>query len=500
MKMKKLLPLSFISLLALVSCGSGTSHVVDQDLPEDDPTSAQEVVFWHCLGHAKTTNLEKIVNAFNTEYAGKYHVTLTKLGGDYDTLHDALKTKLASGEIPALSMGYPDSFSEYMTNDITQSSLLRLDNFLKDKNYGYSETEIADFVPGYYNEGNQYQFDGVWSMPMYKSTEVMYYNQSYFMGVNKLNAKKFKDDVTFMAMYNNCAGRTSENDPELQDDLAELKEWLVAHDGYTYEVPTKWNDMVTLARKMKADRATEGITDEFYGIGYDSDANMMISQMKQRGLAYTDSKGSEHFLFNNAQTDKLVEEITGYIKEGIFITKNSLGGTKYTNTYFGDEKIAMSIGSTGGSSYQISGNFSVKLAPVPYSGDTPYYIQQGPSICFFDNENPYMHKGAWLFYKKLAEPQNNADLALENSYDPIRISSYETASYKAWLANEGKGLKYDIPSITARLKNNYMTSAVFVGSGTARTEIGNTIKYVMRSGYSVRDSVQAAWQACDDAD
>ena len=319
------------------------------------------------------------------------------------------------------------------------------------------------------------------------------------MGCNELNANKFKGNATFQTKYNLCLNRTSENDPDLQDDLADLQTWVKANNGYTYEVPTTWTQMITLARQMKTDRATEKIEGEFYGLGYDSDANMMISQLKQRGYAYTDSKSEEKFLFNNANTDSLVKEITDYIAEGIMITKNSLGGNKYTNKYFGEGKIAMSIGSTGGSSYQISSNFSVKLAPVPYSGNTPYYIQQGPSICFFDNENPYIHKGAWLFYKKLAEPQNNADLALENSYDPIRLSSYETASYKTWLALEGKGLKYDIPAITARIKDHYMTSSVFVGSGTARTEIGLTIKYVRGSGYSVRDAVQAAWQACEDA-
>ena len=502
MKKKSVLLVALgVFAMSLASCGA-PAHVVDQELPSDDPASETEIVFWHCLGHAKTTNLEKIVTQFNTEHAGKYKVKLVHLAGDYNTLHDALKTKLASGEIPALTMGYPDSFSEYMSNDITQSQILRLDSWIKDANYGYSATEIADFVPGYYSEGNNYQFEGVWSMPMYKSTEVMYYNQSYFFGCNDLNAAKFANNAEFQALYGAVLGRTGESDPEgtLTEDLTTLKTWLQSHQGYTYEIPTTWNDMMTLARQMKTDRATVGLTSEFYPVGYDSDANMMISQMKQRGIPYTtnDNIASEddHYLFNNAQTKALVTEITGYIAEGLMITKNSLGGNKYTNTYFNDGKVAMTIGSTGGSSYNISSNFSVKLAPVPYSGSTPYYIQQGPSICFFDNNNPYIHKGAWLFYKAIAAPQNNAVLSLENSYDPVRLSSYETQEYRTWLSFAGKGLKYDIPALTAQLKDHYMTSSVFVGSGTARTEIGNVITYVVRSGYSVDEAVLAAYNAC----
>ena len=199
---------------------------------------------------------------------------------------------------------------------------------------------------------------------------------------------------------------------------------------------------------------------------------------------------------NRSKTEALITEITGYINDGVLLTKNSLGGTKYTNDYFNDGKLAMTVGSTGGSSYNISENFVVKLAKVPYSGTTPYYIQQGPSICFFDNDNPYIHKGAWLFYKALAAVENNAALALENSYDPVRISSYDTQDYKTWIGRAGEGLKYDIPNITSTLKDNYMTSDVFVGSGTARTEIGSTISYVIGQGYNVAEAVEAAYSAC----
>ena len=132
---------------------------------------------------------------------------------------------------------------------------------------------------------------------------------------------------------------------------------------------------------MKADRATEGITDEFYPFGYDSDANLLISQMAQRNIPYTvnDEESQEsprkHFKFNNDDAKGLVNEIVGYLNEKIMITKNSLGGSTYTNTYFNEGKCAFTVGSTGGSSYNISSNFAVKLAPVPYK-NVRKYIQQ----------------------------------------------------------------------------------------------------------------------------
>lgn len=156
----------------------------------------------------------------------------------------------------------------------------------------------------------------------------------------------------------------------------------------------------------------------------------------------------------------------------------------------------MSVGSTGGSSYQVSANFRVSLAPVPYKNKQKY-IMQGPSICFFNNNNDYIHKGAWLFYKELAEPANNCSLALENSYDPVRKSSYETTEYKTWISYAGRGtLSYDIPAITSTLKEYYMTSPSFVGSGTARTEIGSILKYVVNQGQSIETAFETAMNKC----
>lgn len=495
---KKFLFLTLTSLMALTACGGGGATEVDQFLPEDDPTSEVTIEFWHCLGHAKTSNLEDIVKKFNDQYKGKYKVHLTHLAGDYDTLHDALKTKLASGEIPALTMGYPDSFSEYITNDMDDSNILRLDNFIKDEKFGYSEKELNDFVKGFYAEGTGYQFEGTWSMPMYKSTEVMYYNKQYFAGSNILNDTLFYDNEEYLALNDAVSGKQFPRD----EDLATLKEWVRDHGGYCYEVPETWEEMFETAEQMKKDREKLEITQEFYPVGYDSDANLMISQMKQRGIPYTvnDEESREdpekHFVFKNKEAKKLLDEVVDLIEDKLLITKNSLGGSTYTNTYFNESKTAMAIGSTGGSSYNISANFSVGLAPVPYSNDNPQYIQQGPSICFFDNLDEYIHKGAWLFYKTLAEPENNATVALENSYDPVRVSSYETESYKTWISKSGKGLKYDIPNITQELKEHYMVSPTFVGSGTARTEIGKLVTYKYQNGYSTDESFDRAYNAC----
>ena len=142
MQKKSLLIIALTTMLGLTACGGGDT-VVDQELPRDDPSSEVSFEFWHCLGHEKTKNLTKVAEAFNAKYAGKYKVVLKHPAGDYSALHSTLKTKMSSGEVPALSMGYPDSFSEYISKRIGDSFLLRLTNYINDPDFGYSAEELA---------------------------------------------------------------------------------------------------------------------------------------------------------------------------------------------------------------------------------------------------------------------------------------------------------------------------------------------------------------------
>lgn len=472
--------------------GLSTETTSQETLPEDDPTSEVKIEFWHCMGHAKSNQVQIIADAFNEEYKGKYKVVCTKLAGEYTALAEMVKTKLAGKEMAAMAMGYPDNFSDYMTADISRSKILRLDSMLNDPNVGYSSDEIDDFVPAFLDEGRHYQFEGTWSMPMYKSTEIMYYNANMLAGDNVQSIKKLSNDLEWNTALNVLRGKKEEATDE---ELANFKALTKAKGGFTYEVPVKWDEMVTFAETMKADMAAMNVEDSnFFPVGYDSDANLMISQFAQRGIDYTTNdniqKKEDHILFDNEDAHEFTEHLVDLFKRKLLVTKGI--SEKYTNEKFTEGTTAVSIGSTGGSTYNVSSTFKVKLAPVPYYGSKPMYIQQGPSICFMDNKNPYIHKGAWLFYKKLAEPLNNAMLALENSYDPVRNSSFTLPEYKEMLDLHDEDLKYDIPYHTKDLRQYYMTSPVFKGSGTARTEIGKILTYVCNSGYDIDEAFEYA--------
>lgn len=551
MKKLKLLTVAFASVLGITACGGGDIiHNVDQELSNQLPSSPVVIKFWHCLGQEKTKNLNKVIEAFNVKYAGHFVLEASVPGGStYDGLHSAVKTRVASGNVPALTMGYPDSFSEYMGTRLEGSDILRLTNFINDErtinvnviekndqgnwvvkkdgsgnpvkedlHLGFTAAELADFVVPYLHEGEGYQFEGYWSLPMYKSTEVMFYNYDYFMGDNPVNDKIFENDDNYWDIIEakTALGKYySQYHDAYATKLQELKTYVEAHGGVTYEVPTKWDEMLidktgkkSLAKQMIDDRATHGVDNtNFCPVGYDSDANMVISQMIQRGIPYTSNDNIEskadHLLFNNSQAVALLEEIYGCITNNYLCTKYSIDqtGSSYTNDKFSRKECVISIGSTGGSDYQVNDNFAVEVAPVPYSGDTPRYVQQGPSICFFDNENTNITTGAWLFYKMLCDPDMNTALATENSYDPVRISSVESDSYAEFISRKKEALLNYVPTIThlPQIANNQFTTPVFVGSSTCRTQMAELILRMVHNHHNAATALQNAFDAAMNA-
>lgn len=466
---KKLLTTTMLSLLVLAGCG-GSSN--------DD----KKITFWHCIGHDKMRNLQTIIDKFNAEHkeTDGYYIEAEKIAGAYDDLHDAVKTKLQAGNVPSITMGYPDSFSEYIgSNGAAGSKILNLDSYISsDKDFKPSE-----FVTEYYNEGTNYQYEGTWSVPLYKSTEAMYVNKEMFEGTTFY--KEHKDDT-----YGDYGAKIG--DPSTWD----------------------WDTLIYVATQVQAEKGAKG---DFHALGYDSDSNLFITQMSMRGIKYTTAEGTgaAHFQFYDPETQTpttglvdLAKELFDLTQAGTLATQGSYGS--YSSDLFLSKKAMITIGSTGGSSYNdpkgsTDANFTCELYAVPgYHGKAnAKYIMQGPSLCFFNLNKENKQKAAWEFYSKyVSDATLNANLALENSYDPVKTASYTTDSYLKWTSygknddgtdNIEAQLQFRIPALTATLKDNYMTSPVFYGSSKARTEIGSIIKYAQaKSGSSSEEKVTAA--------
>lgn len=493
---KKLLASLALVSLALTSCGStgGTSTNATSSGGTSDGGSYdsvtvagdKEIQFWHCIGHDKMRNLEVIIDKFNEDHASTdgYYVTAKQVAGSYDALHDNVKTRLNAGYVPSITMGYPDSFAEYMgSTGVSNSMILNLDNFIAND----SDFSADDFVTEYYEEGTNYQYEGTWSLPLYKSTEVMYYNKTMYEASTFY--KNHKDET-----YGNYGAKLS--DPSTWD----------------------WDTLIYVATQIQEENKS---TSDFHALGYDSDSNLFISQMAQRGIDYTtaevsgttsDEQKASHFLFYDPQTNtadsKLVSfatEIYNLVSNGVLVTQGSYGS--YASDLFLKKKVMFTIGSTGGSAYnEPDGAFQCGLTKVPAYQNNEKYIMQGPSLCFFNTNDTAKEQAAWEFYSEyVADATLNANLALENSYDPVKTASYETEGYKEWcsmgVTSDGSddvtaALAYRIPNLTPSLKDSYMTSPVFIGSSTARDEIGSIITYAVSNNGDINAAILRAYTNC----
>ncbi|MFA6829205.1 MAG: hypothetical protein WCR67_00635 [Bacilli bacterium] len=457
--------------------GESTSTETSTDIVQ--PAGTKEIQFWHCIGHDKMKNLQRIVDQFNNAHASTdgYYVKPYQIAGSYDALHDSVKTKLNAGFVPSITMGYPDSFAEYIgSQGASKSKILNLSSFIS------SDTSFkpSEFVPQYYNEGSGYQYEGVYSLPLYKSTEVMYYNKTMFEGSKFYAANKDKTYGSYSAKL---------GDPSTWD----------------------WDTLTYVAGEIQAEYKT---TSDFHALGYDSDSNLFISQMAQRNIPYTTASGTkaDHFLFVDTATAKPNADLLSFSQNiynlttaGSLVTQGSYGS--YASDLFLKKKVMFTIGSTGGSAYNEPGNsFDCGLTTVPTYQNTNKYIMQGPSLCFFNTSNTAKEAASWEFYSKyISDATLNAQLALENSYDPVKTSSYDTDDYKDWIADgrDSDGnedvtaeLQYRIPALTSTLKDNYITSPVFIGSSTARTQIGSIIKYAKEQNGDVSKAIIQAYSNC----
>ena len=477
------------------SGGSNTSEPGEYD--DVEKAQPKEIQFWHCIGHDKMRNLQRIIDKFNEDHSNTdgYYVKAYQIAGDYDSLHDNVKTKLNSGFVPAISMGYPDSFSEYIgSNGANNSKILNLDTFIENDADFHPET----MVQRYYEEGRDYQYDGTWSVPLYKSTEVMYYNIEAFQATNVY--KNHKDET--YGDYDAIIGQPATWD---------------------------WDTLIHVCQMIQEENYQKA---DFHALGYDSDANLLISQMAQRNIPFTTAEGTgaAHFLFmepdgTNLKPNQDLYDLVSDLytmtsstdkKEQCMVTQATYG--TYASDLFLQEKVMFTVGSTGGSAYnEPNGKFHAGMVPVPAYQNNRKYIMQGPSLCFFNINDSAKSQAAWEFYSQyVSDPELNAGLALENSYDPVRTASYESDAYMEYTSigqtdpntNPYKGtsfsdsddvtaeLTYRIPNLTKTIQEYYVTTPIFVGSGTARDEIGKVLSYAREEQGDVAEAIYRAYRQC----
>ena len=289
---------------------------------EFDPSKPVTINFWHTMGKTPGQEvLNSMIARFNEIYPN-ITVEHSQQGG-YDELHSTINENLATGNLPTMAYCYEDHVASY----IDHNAVLDMTPYVEDPVYGLGHNPagydlgdlgVEDMTPSYWVPGAAYAVEGRYSFPFSKSTEALFYNKSIF-------------------------------------------------DANGWEAPKTWDEMWDICEQIRS-MPEYANNDDFYCLGYDSDANLVIGGFEQRGLPYTSlevNASGSHFNFNTAENKAYVSELKSHYDNHYLVTKGSSSNSSYTSELFKAGTCLMSIGSTGGTSYNYTDNFEVGVAGVP---------------------------------------------------------------------------------------------------------------------------------------
>ena len=449
-----------MSLLA--ACGGEQKPVAEQSSPKGNfqvpeggyDGSAVTIKFYTTMGSNLTPVLETYIAEFNKLYPN-ITVEYTSVG-NYDDCRDQISTEITVGNQPNVAYCYPDHVAMYNL----ANAVVTLDDLIAStatvthpdgttEVLGLTQEQIDDFIPAYYNEGREFGDGLMYTMPMSKSTEVLYYNKTFF----------------------------EEN-------------------GIT--VPTTWEELEAVCAQIKA------IDPNSIPLGYDSEANWFITMTEQQQSPYTSAEG-DHYLFDNEQNHAYIKMFNSWYQKG-YLTTQTLYGTYTSGLFISQEgtRSYMSIGSSAGATHQrpkkIDGEypFEVGITSIPQmNAENKKVISQGPSRCIFAKENPQEVIASWLFVKYLTTTVAfQAEFALASGYVPVLKSVAEHPIYAENLAN-ADGYDY-ITSLAAKVcmeqADYYYTSPAFNGSSEARDQVGALLsKCLTMTGDDIDAQIAAAF-------
>ncbi len=423
-----------VGVFTMSSCGK-TRGVSNFDVPENGYDGSDvTITFYHTMGSNLSDVLEDYIVEFNKLYPN-IHIEHSKIGG-YDDVRDQIKTEITVGDQPNIAYCYPDHVAVYNIAGavVTLDSLIDSEIPVTLANgetqiLGLTDEQKADFIQGYYNEGREFGDEMMYTMPLSKSTEVLYYNKTFF-------------------------------------------------DENGLVPPTTWDELEALCAKIKEIDPTS------IPLGYDSESNWFITMCEQNGYDYTSATG-DHFLFDTDDTKGFIKQFREWYQKGYLTTQTIYGA--YTSGLFVSEtgtRSYMSIGSSAGATHQRPDKqddgtypFEVGIATIPQANsENGKVISQGPSLCIFQDEDPQKVVASWLFVKYLTTTiEFQAEFSMASGYVPVIKSVAENETYAAWLEEASKGNDY-IAALSAKIcleqEDLYFTSPAFNGSSEARDQVG----------------------------
>ena len=216
MKVRRIAAFLLAGILLAYCCASCS----DTAKKEETPTT---ITVWHVYGGQTDSPLNDLIDEFN-QTVGKeqqINVQVTSVSNS-NTIHE-LVLAAANGEPGAAEL--PDIFSSYPKTVMA----LPDDSILVDYQDYFSEEELSAFIPAFMEEGMVN--DRLVVLPVAKSTEIMFINQTIFDRFSQATGVTLEDLDTWEGLFKAAevyADWTDAQTPDIPDDAKSM----FVHDYY----------------------------------------------------------------------------------------------------------------------------------------------------------------------------------------------------------------------------------------------------------------------------
>ena len=433
--MKKLISFLAVVLLAVsFAFAGGSAEQATTSESSDVVTTISNPItieFWHSFsGDVQLPVIEGLVKEFNDTVGKEKGITVVPVAqGSGPQLYSKVIGAIKAGDVPAVAMTKVIYNEDYVTADAS----VDLTPYINDSEVGI--TDFDDFFPAFQEESMGYSKEGIYSLPLAKNVDVVYYNADFF-----------------------------------------------AENGLV--PPKTWDELEVVYQKIYdlTGRAA---------FGYDNLSYLFQNLCYQYGGAYTNNKGDLLFLEDNAW----LEGVTNYADKvwaGIWRTA---GEDYFFSGPFARQTIMMYVGGTVESTYiNMKGpEFKWSAAPIPQANpEDPHALSYDHVIAALSldgyTEETY---AAWEFIKFITSTEASLKITTGTAYMATRNSVLETEEYKTFIANGGN----DALKAATQQKDFLFYEPAFTtdtySTSTLSTEITTMMKSILENHVDPQTAMDA---------
>lgn len=170
-KMMSMLLAGSMAVSMLTGCGGGSTNSGGSAEPETAADGSMELTIWvhETDSSDEGKHYAKLVEAFNTQYAGKYHANLSQIArsGDAGGYDDKINAAISNGGLPDV----------YTVDGVTVAQYADAGAIIPIDAY-FTEEELSDFNPSIIQQGT---YDGkLYTLGAMDSSVGVYYNKDKF--------------------------------------------------------------------------------------------------------------------------------------------------------------------------------------------------------------------------------------------------------------------------------------------------------------------------------